>query len=486
MPLVLTQYRMANLPAAVTLALAITFTLVSCKALENSHTTANPDSIALNTLESNDDVFADVDTAAWQNLLNPLFDEAREQVQLETKTNLSHVGLSVVTNREIETIVSAETGRLTHSQFTDHRFADHFLSNVMEGQSGTYAALYSTSTQQVLVSDALLQSYVSSVGNDVEAIKKALRALLIHELVHAADDSRYGIHRNRHLNFRASFAQSAVYEGHAQYITRRICQRSACSEGLGSLDYFMFGDQTPPNQLSQPVQAVSRNVLEYSYVEGERFIASLARRDNGKELISAALNKPPIDPIQILDPSSFPNSTRKKLNQQLIDASANIEHTWLTAPWVRVETSPLKGVNLRADPDRRTAAIDGFTRLIRGMVALQHYDQSALNGSPVEVTLMSAENSDTAEMFAQSLSNNLIYNSGGHYSEATVLLTDEIPMLVSRVNTVLDDGGEHVAIVLAHEHFVLQLVGIGISHEQANNYAKAVMLNLTPTGNAGA
>ena len=421
----------------------------------------------------------------WQTALTPLFNHARKSVQKETGTDLSNVTFAVVSNAVIEREVATETGRLTHSQFTDKGFADHFLSNVMSGQAGTYAALYSTNTQQVMVSSSLLSSYITSVGNDATAIKHALNALLIHELVHAADDSRYGIHRNRHLNFRASFAQSAVYEGHAQFVTRRICQRTDCLAGLGSLDRFMFGGELSPNQLTQPVQAVSRNVLEYSYIEGERFIASLANRTDGKKLIDSALSTPPIDPIQILDPSSYPNRTRKELNQELLNASASINHTWNTKPWARVETSPLKGVNLRSDPTRRAAAIDGFTRLIRGMVALQHYNQSDRDASPIEVTLMSAETDQTAELFGQSLSNNLVYASGGNVSEEVIWLNESTPVSVIVVETLLDDGDYHIAMVSSHKNFVIQLVGIEISRQDALDYANSVLSNLS-NSNIGA
>jgi len=320
----------------------------------------------------------------------------------------------------------------------------------MQGQTGTYAALYSTKNKRVMVSDSLLRSYINSIGNDAQAIKHALNTLLIHELVHAADDTLYNIHQNRDLNFRASFAQSAVYEGHAQHVTRRICQKSGCLPGLSS------------------------------YVEGERFITALSKRSDGKSLIQSALNTPPSDPVQILDPGSYPNITRKALNEQLISASNNINHPWNTTPWVSVEASPLKGVNLRGDPGRRVAAVDGFTRLLEGMVAIQHYDQSDINASPIEVTLMSAENAQTADMFAQSLSSNLIYNSDGQSGEEILWLSPDIPPeSVIAVNTQLEDGKSHLALVVSHQQFVLQLVAVDADRGEALEYTKAVLANLS-------
>jgi len=464
-------------------AIAVVSVILLISACSNhSASVLKPIPIAQSATENFDSLgtFNNMSAADWQAALTPLFNEARETVQRETKTNLGDVTFSVVSNKVIEREVAAETGRLTHSQFTEKRFADQFLNSVMEGQIGTYAALYSTRNKGVMVSDSLLKSYMNSVGNDATAIKHALSALLIHELVHAADDARYNIHQNRDLSFRASFAQSAIYEGHAQYITRKICQQSDCLPGLASLDNFMSGNELAPNELAQPVQAISRNILEYSYIEGERFISGLAKRSDGQSLIQSALNAPPRDPVQILDPSSYPNSTRTDLNKQLIEASKNVAHPWNTRPWVSVEASPLKGVNLRGDPARRVAAVDGFTRLLRAMVAIQHYDQSDFNASPVEVTLMSADSSQTAEMFAQSLSSNLIYNSDGQANEEVIWLSPELdPESVIAVDTPLKGGQSHLALVVSHQQFVLQLVAVDVNRQEALDYAKAVLSNLS-------
>lgn len=466
-------------PARLITAAGIAVAFSACSSSPVSINTPSPIAQSATANFSSVSAFHAMTAADWQEVLDPLFNRARESVQRETGTDLEHVSFSVVSNSIIEREVAAETGRLTHNQFTEKRFADQFLSNVMEAQVGTYAALYSIQNKRVMVSDSLLKSYINSIGNDADSIKNALNALLIHELVHAADDTLYNIHQNKDLTFRASFAQSAVYEGHAQYVTRRICQQHGCLSGLASLDSFMFGEKLAPNQLAQPVQAISRNILEYSYVEGERFISALSKRSNGQSLIQSALKTPPLDPVQILDPDSYPNRTRKSLNNQLINASINIKHPWNTTPWIGVEASPLKGVNLRGDPERRVAAVDGFTRLLQGMVAIQHYDQSNMTAPPIEVTLMSADSANTAEMFAQSLSSNLIYTSNGKASEEILWLSPEIPPESAiAVDTQLDDGQSHLALVVSHKEFVLQLVAVDIKRSDALDYAKAVLTNL--------
>jgi len=247
----------------------------------------------------------------------------------------------------------------------------------------TYAALFTSKLDAVMVSRNMLGNFENSLPEDKSIRDAALMTLLIHELVHAADDERYKIHENRALNFRASFAQSATFEGHAQWVTRQICKANQCLQGLQALDNFMFNRNAQPAAHSQPVEAISHNVLEYSYVEGERFIAALANRKNGEQLIDKLLSAPPEDPIQILAPESFPDIAREQRNQNLIQASLDVDHPWVKGTWHGVQTSPLKGVNLRADPSQREAAIDGFTRLINSMISMQLYDQSEPDQPPI-------------------------------------------------------------------------------------------------------
>lgn len=391
--------------------------------------------------------------------MKPLFAQARYLVERQTGVDLSNVTLNMANDHSITAEVSHETERLIDSQFNNRHFANQFLNSVMSSQKGTYAALYATRTREVMVSLPLMQSYQRSLPNDAKIQESALLALLIHELVHAADDKLYRIHENRDLNFRASFAQSAAFEGHAQWVTRNICTTADCLAGLEALDDFMFGRRNPPNQLTQSVQAISRNVLEYSYVEGERFIATLAQRPDGAKLITDLLSNPPQDPIQILDPNSYPNSAREQRNQQLLKASTSLNHPWLSAPWASVETSPLKGVNLRTDPARRNAAVDGFTRLITSMVAMQLYNQSEPGLAPIELTVIRAESADTAKLFGKTLHENTklkgaqlvradklakVSNGGGDAEPAMMYVTKEPGEYELTYYTLVGVSGLHV------------------------------------------
>jgi len=415
-----------------------------------------------------------------QEDIQQLFIQSRKLVTEHSGVDLQHVNLVFASDREIGNEVLAETKRLVSSQFTNSGFASHFLNAVMSSQEGTYAALFSTERAQVMLSKTLLQHYLSGLPQDTNIKRAAVQALLIHELVHASDDARYGIHKNRKLNFRASFAQSATFEGHAQWLTRKICSTAGCGFGLDALDDFMFSHSNPPNQLTQSVQAVSRNVLEYSYIEGENFMQNLAARPDGERLIEQLLANPPEDPIQILDPASYPNVQRENRNQQLLQAADDADHHWREQPWALVQTSPLKGVNLRAEPGKREAAIDGFTRLITSMVAAQLYNQDAPQLSPIEITLMQTDRSNTAALFAQTLHENTItLKTETDQFKAAISANSSNPEIsVLHTSERLDNSKVYHSVVSRAGQYVIQVAGFGNNANEFIEYSVDVLSKL--------
>lgn len=345
-------------------------------------------------------------------LIEQTFLKAKTLVEEETNTRLTHIKLQIVSGSDIHKEVKRESRRLVQSQFPDKAYAEKFLKRMVDGQANSYAALYTNEGHRVLVNRDLMQTYLKISEQSNTSSERALLALLIHELVHAADDTKYQIHKNRVMNFKISFTQSAAFEGHAQLVTRKICKQHDCLNGMQALDDFMFAPADSSDPVLQSVQAISRNVLEYSYIEGERFLTELQRRPNGEQLIEHVLRNPPEDPIQILVPSTYPDTARESRNRRLRDAVHMSRHLWTEPPFRIVETSPIKGINIRNRPERRSAAVEGFTRLITAMESAQIYNQSLGLLTPIELTLLEAENDDTATMFAESFVQHAIDNTG--------------------------------------------------------------------------
>lgn len=425
---------------------------------------------------------SDTDQKTWIETISTLFAHARTLVEQDLDVDLKHIKLVLSEDQPINDEVTRETTRLIHAQFGKSPFSERFLTKVMAAQVGTYAALFASRLNAVMVSKKMLRNYENSLPQDPELRKAALLTLLIHELVHAADDLRYHIHENRALNFRASFAQSATFEGHAQWVTRNICTLNNCLSGLNALDNFMFNRNAAPAVLSQPVEAISHNVLEYSYVEGERFIATLAKRADGHQLIDKLLSSPPQDPIQILAPESFPDVDRENRNQRLIRASLDIDHPWVQGDWIGVETSPLKGVNLRSDPSARSAAIDGFTRLINSMVSLQLYDQSLPESAPIEVTVLQAETAYTASLFARTLHDNTAEPESSMHDESVIVKPNSSSahkeMKAHLYRTNLPGTKSYKTTIAVSGDYLVQISGQSISSVVLDDYAVRVLLNL--------
>ena len=425
------------------------------------------------------------ETHGWLASIDADFAFAKTLVEEELQVDLGDTQLQVVDDAPINLEVARETQRLVVSQFGHTAFAKEFLGQIMGPLAGTYAALYSGRLNTVMISRSMLESYEASIADDQPAATKhaALLTLLIHELVHAADEKRFHINDNRALNFRASFAQSATFEGHAQWVTRNICETAGCSEGLKALDTFMFATDLRGPAADQSVQAVSRNVLEYSYVEGERFVEALAARENGAALIDQALSLPPQDPLQILAPDTYPDVAREARNQRLISASRAIDHAWQKTPWASVETSPLKGVDMRSDKIRRQAAIDGFTKLIKAMVSMQYYDQQQSGDSPMEATILEAESANTAVLFANMLHTNTQHLDARVNDEPLSIHTTGAPADVMTpvhiYRTAIDGDINYRTTVAVSDNYVVQISGKTGDQKLLDDYAIRVLLELT-------
>ena len=408
--------------------------------------------------------------------LRGLFAQATQLVEARSRTSLEGLSLHIVGDTDIDTEVEQETQRLVKAQFSHAGYADYFVDRIMGTQTGTYLALYSARRDAVLVSEQMLQRFLHNIEDEAVA-RRAVLALLVHEAVHAADDRRHDLSSVRKLDFRAAFAQSAVFEGHAQWQTRQVCEDAGCLDGLQSLDRFIFGEATP-NQQSQSSSALSRNVIEYAYVEGERFIDALASRDEGNKVLEHLLSHPPEDPIQILDPTSWPDKSREQRNRSLIESIEAIEHPWNGEDYELVQTSPLKGVNLRSNPERRAAAIDGFTRLLTAMAAIEIHPIKENGSRPIDLTILQGQSHDTAMLFARTLH----ANNTAHEGTTNLGLRrfgDTMLWSTKRTDPAITSYKRADMIVGVNDRYIIQLAAADIDAQTLEAYARAALEQLS-------
>jgi hypothetical protein len=141
----------------------------------------------------------------------------------------------------------------------------------------------------------------------------AVRAVLVHELVHALDDA---VHDFAACALRCTTTDlaaglNAVIEGHAQHVARAVCAQAGWSEGfeqftaqIGAVRERGLDEAT---RLFLNAQGAT---LASAYHDGERFIAAL-EASGGSELVARAFQAPPdgetiLHPQWFIDPASRP------------------------------------------------------------------------------------------------------------------------------------------------------------------------------------
>lgn len=138
-----------------------------------------------------------------------------------------------------------------------------------------------------------------------------VRALLLHELAHAADDERFGL---QGLVDRCRSADDVqvlnhLLEGHAQVVTRRLAPRLGWQDGFAIFERALTA--IPKDLPEDPAEGGERHLARISglafgqlYTEGERFVAALIE-DGGRAAIAKAFANPPVDMEVIANPRWF-------------------------------------------------------------------------------------------------------------------------------------------------------------------------------------
>jgi hypothetical protein len=127
---------------------------------------------------------------------------------------------------------------------------------------------------------------------------------LAHELTHALEDQRFGIHdeSGKGADDRST-AYTALVEGSATSVMNQYARLYIPpSAALVSA----FAELGPSQQASSKVPAYLQRSLEFSYLAGSRFVDALRRRAHGWSLVNAALrHQPPVSSEQIIHPGKY-------------------------------------------------------------------------------------------------------------------------------------------------------------------------------------
>ncbi len=331
--------------------------------------------------------------------LQSWFIEARDLVSNDLKIDLSFVNASVVGTSSIRRQARQSLlGALSHD-IQNNDFAESLVDNMLSAQTASVLAIYSPQDKAILLHRDNLDHYLQSQESQ-SSLKASMQALLIHELIHAADDVRFEAFDRFGVSYQEVFAKSTIVEGHAQWHTRRLCQIAGCSAAFASLNEYMFDVDTSDDPALQYIQNRNFKNLEFVYREGERFIDQLMQRPNGQQLVTLAFEQPPRDSIQIIDPDSFPNRDREIRNLALSTAIKQSAKPWADNQKGLLRRNVLAAAAFSVNPEAREPIVDFYTSKILAAAKHEYYDRTSEVPIPISVIALQTSDVETAQKTA--------------------------------------------------------------------------------------
>ncbi len=241
-------------------------------------------------------------------LLGEIAAEVRPLVCETLGVKLENVAVRVASREEIEDALVAENTPILAGVGAGDAAADQardFAASLSPG----LLAKYAFEERAVLVQADAFEVLSHLIGIPELASEPVLRAVILHELVHAADDETH--------NMTAFFAscdsadairiRNAILEGHAQMVARDLAERAGCAQGF---EIFTRAIATPPvtsHEEGAALEMMARaatSFMAFNYITGEAFFQGV-RAGGGDEAVRRAFSAPPRDPVVIVHPEWF-------------------------------------------------------------------------------------------------------------------------------------------------------------------------------------
>ena len=163
--------------------------------------------------------------------LQQWYASAKVLVEKERGLDLSNVTLSTVTGREMLFVLSDLYGKKLDPHMTaDTRvrvFADQAFEDVKSVQ-----AVYDPFAKRIVVNQQNLKYYIGLLTDRGVDARSAAMTLLIHELIHAADDQEYDLLAIEKRHRGDTLGVFMVAEGHAEMQTESMCVKAGCSKAF--------------------------------------------------------------------------------------------------------------------------------------------------------------------------------------------------------------------------------------------------------------
>jgi hypothetical protein len=236
--------------------------------------------------------------------------EARAALEKECGAKLdAGLALRFATAAEIGQRIAEENMAFVRLRQPDEEKARAEAQSLGDTLGAITFAKYSWNPRELLVVPRSLEAQARQQDLPELCSDTTLRALMVHELVHAWDDSLHGIPAlfARADSLDAAGACNALLEGHAQHVARRVCKARGWSAGFETYTGVIGRVPDSSKELGEATLLMLRvqgAAIGFSYRDGERFVAALESA-GGAEAVARAFREPPRDGESILHPEWY-------------------------------------------------------------------------------------------------------------------------------------------------------------------------------------
>jgi len=210
---------------------------------------------------------------------------------------------------EIAKVLARENLASMTAQIGDEEIGAEQAEAFGAGLAPALLAKYAFEERVILVSPEGFERNAEMLAVPELLSEQALRAVIVHELVHAADVPRFafaatlaGLDDPDRIN-----ALSAVLEGHAQHVARKVCAELGLEAGFRHYNQAVVGvptDEGDDGEAIRLMRRVARLTLARTYTDGERFVAAIEKA-GGPEGVERAFREPPRDLAEVGTPEWY-------------------------------------------------------------------------------------------------------------------------------------------------------------------------------------
>lgn len=207
--------------------------------------------------------------------------QAVKAVENETNVDLSQVSWEFADRYRLGRLMYKSAHKEYKRTISDSYYARYLSTAVAYVSAENVLGLYKHNLKKVFISPDNMERAYPTKLNDRNIARELYLALFIHEYVHAADYLKMlDVSNNDSYVPGKSEVLHTLMEGHAEYLSEKICKKVNCSKGYEAL---ISGSGKKRKFKSKKEKYLTRLYyadLKFAYKTGKRYVAKLYRKSD--------------------------------------------------------------------------------------------------------------------------------------------------------------------------------------------------------------